>query len=252
MGAALSKSRRKRRSSLVTTAPAYNAELFELPLPPPKLEDILPEPLEASNRPNNPLELTNCESTTVRNVSLVFNEEDLDISGRDLFSTSTMDLVSIIFSFLSPEDICTVQKVSRLWWKTLEANDIWKVIVRREAKNWTAKVHEYVLKCIRAEVESGDFVRWKELLKDYYRNRDCCKCGRLYKQCFNTPAACVRHSGIRDLVEDRGIPSGVYWLCCLEKQKSAVGCTVGGHEEKRPNNTNFNNNDPFSRYRRVR
>jgi len=144
-----------------------------------------------------------------------------------------MDIISIIFSYLSVEDICTVQRVSRFWYRTWEANDLWKVVVRRESKEWTAKAHDYVMKCSRAELAGENVVRWKELLRDYYRKRVCCKCNGKYRMCHNTASMCVRHSGIRDLVEDRGIPSGVYWLCCLEKQKQAPGCTIGCHEERR-------------------
>jgi len=254
MGATISKARKKRRSSSSFGSPIHDVatqtpETVKVEDP---LQDILLQ-VPARFNSNNQLDHTSSSSdnNALINVSLVFGEEDLDIGFSDFFSTATIDIISIIFSYLAIEDICTIQRVSRFWCKTLEANDIWKVIVRKESKNWTGKAHEYVMKCVRAEVDSGDFVRWKELLRDYYRNRDCCKCGRLYRQCFNTPAACVRHSGIRDLVEDRGIPSGVYWLCCLEKQKTAPGCTVGGHEEKRPNNSNFNNNNPFSKYRHV-
>jgi len=158
---------------------------------------------------------------------LVFDDDLIEISERDCFSQATLEIIYIIFSHLSIEDICRIQRVSRCWYKSCEANAVWKDIVKRDSIFWTSK--DCVHRSLRAE---GD-VRWKDLVKDMYRKRECGKCGGTYRLCYNTPAACVRHSGIRDLVEDRGIPSGVYWLCCLEPSKHAHGCTVGYHEEKR-------------------
>jgi len=238
MGINISKSRKKRRAYYSPPPPAF--------LPYTLSDEGVIIPKLDNNNFNDTLELphryvnnTLTHTSSVDNVNyvntscLIFDYEDMSISGSDCFSKATMDIISVIFSYLTIDDICTVQRVSRFWYKTLEANDMWKVVVRRESKNWTAKAHDYVMKCSYAELTGENVVRWKDLLRDYYRKRNCCKCSGRYRMCYNTAVACVRHSGIRDLVEDRGIPSGVYWLCCLEKQKLASGCTIGGHEEKR-------------------
>jgi len=234
-------SRRRRKDSTAISLPylneeatialkSYSANLHApFQLPHNRFVNAIVKPT-----PHNTNNGTNSNTLAIK-IALIFSEDDLDIDAGDSISQTTTDIILGICSYLSIEDICTIQRVSRFWCKTWEANCMWKVVVRRESINWTMKAHEHVLKCMRMEAEGKDTVRWKDLLKDYYRGRDCCKCGGMYRLCYNTAMACVRHSGIRDLVEDRGIPSGVYWLCCLEKQKSAPGCTVGSHTAALPN-----------------
>jgi hypothetical protein len=239
MGHAISKHRKKKRgyyspppsvmSLQYTPSEDGGVPNFKFLINP--FNDTLEPSKNVNNDLNHTISYSNVNNTLVS--SLQFDEEDLTICGNDFFSKTTMDIISLIFAYLSIDDICTIQRVSRFWCKTWEANDMWRMVVKREAKNWTCKASDYVMKCARAEADGEKQVRWKELLRDYYRKRLCCKCNGKYRICYNTPMACVRHSNIRDLVEDRGIPSGVYWLCCLEKQKSAPGCTVGGHEERR-------------------
>ncbi|EFA84417.1 cyclin-like F-box containing protein [Heterostelium album PN500] len=152
--------------------------------------------------------------------------------------TISMELLLNIMSYLTVKEILTLQSVSKFWYMLIKDDMLWKYLMKRDIHNkWN-----YQLRALMSKYETQSNVNWKKIYCDQWRTRLCGKCSKTYRQCHNQNLMCKVHTGIRDIVENRGVPSGVYWLCCLAKPKNAEGCTSSSHHEDReiPNLSYYN------------
>eukprot|EP01112_Ceratiomyxa_fruticulosa_P018594 TRINITY_DN5977_c0_g1_i2.p1 TRINITY_DN5977_c0_g1~~TRINITY_DN5977_c0_g1_i2.p1 ORF type:complete len:229 (-),score=49.67 TRINITY_DN5977_c0_g1_i2:105-791(-) len=160
--------------------------------------------------------------------SVALDTTECTMDEQDFLSHSAMELVLIVLSYLTISDLCRVQQLSKFWYLTGKENQLWKKLLERECLKWNAMVNEPLLVKLKADVNSE---RWKKICVNYMMLKVCKQCKKVYRESKNNPNACRRHSGIRDIIEGRGVPSGVYWTCCLVKDKTNPGCANGPHIE---------------------
>jgi len=157
--------------------------------------------------------------------SINFNDEDIDISDDDQLSQATLDIIHYILRYMTCKELGRVQQCSKFFYKVGKDNYTWKRVIVRESANWVT-LDEIKEKLLLSEY---DHVKWKIVARDHFMPRYCRNCKRTFRKCENTSASCEFHSRPRDLVENQGVPSGVYWLCCLRKERDASGCEIGPH-----------------------
>lgn len=187
MGASLSKSKRKRSESKLELC-----GVALIPRPQTVYEEV-------EVKKKNEEVVSNVKQVKDIPVTIIlnFDGESLEIHENDSFSHSTMDIICIIFSYLSIREIFMVQQISRFWFNIGTYNRLWKDIVRRESIQWTSK--DYILK-ILAE-DTCKEITWRDIARDYSKTRACKKCNGSFQRGKNSHNACISHTGIRDLVE---------------------------------------------------
>ncbi|GAM26348.1 hypothetical protein SAMD00019534_095230 [Acytostelium subglobosum LB1] len=190
---------------------------------------ITPPEVSCSTRhtttsPNDLLKLIN---------SVSFELDSIELNDDDSISFMSLELLQHIASYLRVEDIITVQSVSRFWYMVGGDNQLWKMIFKRDMRHWK---NDKQPKELVSRYDRIMDVKWKKIYCDIYRQRVCTRCNVTYQQYSNTRALCTMHTDIREIVEtNRGVPSGVYWNCCLAKPKDAPGCSQSAHQDEPTN-----------------
>ncbi|GAM24372.1 hypothetical protein SAMD00019534_075470, partial [Acytostelium subglobosum LB1] len=155
--------------------------------------------------------------------------KQFDSAPNDQFSSMALELLSHIVSYLNVRDLATLQSVSRFFYVVGRNNQVWRSLIIRDMMLW---MNIQNVRTLVAKHEHTKMIKWKKIYCDLWRQRYCRKCHRVYRQCWNHSAICKVHTDIRDIVENRGVPSGVYWLCCLAKSRDAPGCSSSFHCEE--------------------
>ncbi|EGC31499.1 hypothetical protein DICPUDRAFT_99196 [Dictyostelium purpureum] len=167
--------------------------------------------------------------------------EQLDLSLKEFNFNTDTDFISTvlskeiqykIMSYLSIYDILSMFQVNKYWYELSLNNNFWKSLLKKDLEKWS---NREAIKLSIKNLESRSLqhdISWKKYYANIQRLRLCKKCGIVYRESSNCLTSCCYHADIRDIVHSRGVPSGVYWICCLSKPKQAPGCTMSCHEEE--------------------
>ncbi|EGG13617.1 cyclin-like F-box containing protein [Cavenderia fasciculata] len=158
------------------------------------------------------------------------------------FSGLSQEIQLLVLSFLGFRDIVSIQKTCKYWYNVGRDNTLWRELIAREIQWWANKESIQAIlnthhssssssSSSHKQQQTNNIIRWKRVYCDLWRWRQCAGCGKQYRQCRNSKKSCNVHSDIRDIVHSRGVPSGVYWICCLSKPKDAAGCITKLHKE---------------------
>eukprot|EP01132_Coremiostelium_polycephalum_P005368 gene5368-6698_t len=137
------------------------------------------------------------------------NNEDSDGNNynSDILSEVPREVLTTIILNLGIKDLISVQSTSRSLYHIIKDNLIWKDVIKKNLHSWTNK--SFIVPLLMTYNRDG--VIWKRVVCDLYRVRTCKICLKKYRNCTNVYPNCKSHSDIRDIVDNRGVPSGVYW-----------------------------------------
>jgi hypothetical protein len=149
---------------------------------------------------------------------------EFQIEMEQFSQITCLEIYYKILSYLDYKTLCKIQQLSKFWYILGKDNNLWKNLTLSQSSLEKWNYLEDELKNYQ-----NDLIKWKLVFRELYRLRYCTLCKKQFRKCFSNKKA-FHHSGKRELIErPNGLPTGVYWDCCLVREKESNGCTEHDH-----------------------
>eukprot|EP01113_Clastostelium_recurvatum_P038066 TRINITY_DN5637_c0_g1_i1.p1 TRINITY_DN5637_c0_g1~~TRINITY_DN5637_c0_g1_i1.p1 ORF type:complete len:231 (-),score=26.61 TRINITY_DN5637_c0_g1_i1:87-758(-) len=155
--------------------------------------------------------------------SVAVDDSNIEFDDEDCFQSIAMELIMHVLEYCSTESLGRIQCVSKFWYLTAKANELWYYALRRDTKDWLFPNFPRIK--FNVPIES---TKWKKICANHMMTRTCRICSLRYCEAFNHPQACKRHKGSYN---ENWSGAQSVWSCCHAREKDAPGCYLQQHHD---------------------